>query len=602
MKNFIRKNMKRCLPICILFLLLICNIGTSVLAAAPYGEGNYAKEPPPGYGVDISNLFHIVEPKSSDPGINSRVDSIYPNVAIITFDRTNQFGGMWAKEQLDFTMPFSTEMYLYLEHEYDKSGTIADGMTFTMHNDPGELNAIGGAGEGLGVYRGRKWTGVSNYTTDHGTYLRNSLVIEFDTYRNSISEGAHVDDPGNPDYSAHCALIIPRSNTIYIEDHQNVHFFNPTQQWVKFTVTWIPNNSGGGTLNYSFDGNDMSYQMNDINAIFGGTKAYWGFTGSTGGLTSLQAAAITRLPEPIVVVTEKTVENAQGQDINHGFAYPGEPLRYTIRVAAPPLFDTIGPIIIRDKLSAYVEYAGGKVVVTTKDGSQFEVTPAFDDGNMIIDTNQFFSSEGDWLEVTFNVTVKMDAAGNIVYNSAMITAEGLAESQETNTTEVTILPFPEKKVSDSSEAGQNGSAVKAGDKITYEITYLNFEDSAATILIQDKLPMGVDFVSATHGGVYNHATHTVTWTLSDIPSGKSGYVSVVVRVNHQAVEKIENDAIVQVGDHEPKATNQVANPVEIVPAETGDQFNFGLLGVLIVSGFGLLAFRLVGSKKSRIAS
>lgn len=128
---------------------------------APFGDGLFVNEPPAGHGLNITDLFHIINPKPNDPGNDGKVDSKYPNVAIITPDSiNNRFGGMWAKEQLDLILPFSTEIYLHLWHQYGKNDPVADGMTFTLHNDPDGIDAIGGADEGLGVYRGRKWKGT----------------------------------------------------------------------------------------------------------------------------------------------------------------------------------------------------------------------------------------------------------------------------------------------------------------------------------------------------------------------------------------------------------------------------------------------------------
>lgn len=49
----------------------------------------------------------------------------------------------------------------------------ADGIAFVLQNDPRELEAIGEAGAGLGAYSGGK-----------GTYIKNALALELDTYYN----------------------------------------------------------------------------------------------------------------------------------------------------------------------------------------------------------------------------------------------------------------------------------------------------------------------------------------------------------------------------------------------------------------------------------
>lgn len=530
---------------------------------APFGDGKYAVEPPQGGGLNITDLFHIVKEKPDDPGIKSKIDSQYPNVAIITFDDTNQFGGMWAKEQLDLSMAFSTEIYLHLGHQYNGSkADVADGMTFTLHNDPAGLDAIGGAGEGLGVYKGRKWTGTGQYTTEHGTYLRHSLVIEFDTYRNTFAQQAFVDDPANTVAgTAHCAVITPALDSISVNDHKNTFNFKPVQDWVKFAAAWIPDGSGGGTINYSFDGTEKSYKVDDMIKTFGDTKVYWGFTGATGGQSAVQAAAITRMPEQ-GVIAEKTVKNSAGKDINHGGALAGESVDYTIRVTARTLSDPIGPIVINDEISGYleVEYGIENIRITTSAGASFFVGSTYS-GTMNVNTTQYLTNVGDWIEITFRAKIKDDATGQIVYNHAIVRANGLSEDRETNYTDVTVFAVPQKKVSDTSAAGKNGATVKVGDLITYDISYSNEGTAPATIVITDKLHAGVDWVASPNGS-YDEATHTVTWTIQNVQGGSGGTVTVEVRVNKIAVARIANSAVVKVGDNEPQTTNFVINPIK----------------------------------------
>jgi len=190
---------------------------------AGFGDGEFASKP--FEGPDIRSVFPTFVG-------NTKVDLKITNVAIATFDKKDQFGAMWAKEKLDLSMPFSTNMYLHLGHSLSPANVdkVADGMTFTMHNHEPALNVmIGGKGEGLGVYTGR-----TSDDRPHGVFLPNSLVIEFDTYINNDIYSM-VRDPVSLDTVkyAHCALVYPRSNNldnpILASEHKNVCFFEPTQ-------------------------------------------------------------------------------------------------------------------------------------------------------------------------------------------------------------------------------------------------------------------------------------------------------------------------------------------------------------------------------------
>ena len=82
-------------------------------------------------------------------------------------------------------------------------------------------------------------------------------------------------------------------------------------------------------------------------------------------------------------------------------------------------------------------------------------------------------------------------------------------------------------------------SVYIGSTFTYEITCdneLNPTLDAEDVTILDTLPPELDFVSATHGGVYDSSTHTVLWNIGTIPAGGTGpLIELVVRVNQNAI-------------------------------------------------------------------
>jgi uncharacterized repeat protein (TIGR01451 family) len=81
--------------------------------------------------------------------------------------------------------------------------------------------------------------------------------------------------------------------------------------------------------------------------------------------------------------------------------------------------------------------------------------------------------------------------------------------------------------------------VYIGSTFTYEITCdneMNADYDAEDVIIVDDLPPGLDFVSATEGGLYDPCTHTVFWDIGTIPAGQAGpLVELAVKVNLDAV-------------------------------------------------------------------
>gem|GEM_PF-986081 len=554
-------------------------VGASLMASY-----SYATTPPAGNGINISNYFIFPASTTASNITNTAdVDDIYKNVAAITKNSNNIFGAMWGMKKLDLTQPFSTEMYLYMRSTTDATD-IADGMTFTLQNDSRGLNTVGGLGEGLGVYKGRRWDGTYYYgspvTVPDGEHIKNSLVIEFDSFQNNNDGYSFVYDPT----ALHCALIIPPTSrqTIIITDHSAyTSYFTFTKvqarNWMPFTFKWTPSTTVsagktiyGGTLVYTLNGTQRSYTINDVTTVFGKecvdkTSArygvYWGFTGTTGGLTSLQAAAITRLPTKAFTVT-KSVMNSNKEYIDNGYAKEGDTITYTIRVMSERGYD-IGAVNISDELSEYVTYAGGNITVTLKDGTSFDVTPKYSDSTMVVETGKYLATAGDWLEISFDVKVNADSAGETVTNTA-VASTGTLEPVSSNETKVTILGRSRKYVADDSDAGANGTAVTVGDEITYKIKYVNNTGSKANLTITDDLDEGVEYVSHSNDGVNNRNGNKVVWQISGVEAGADGRVTVTVRVTKDIDrdKDLVNKAVLQWSTSPAPEEPSTQNPVE----------------------------------------
>ena len=140
---------------------------------------------------------------------------------------------------------------------------------------------------------------------------------------------------------------------------------------------------------------------------------------------------------------------------------------------------------------------------------------------------------------------------------------------ELNEVENPVPEEPEKKEITPYEGKGILGTVQVGDEITYEITYMNYKSEAVDIIIKDKLDPNVEFVSASDSGVL--ANGVVTWTLKAVPAGKSGKVTLTVKVLEGALTtaggpgEVVNggdSATVKVGNDSEYKLNEVRNPVE----------------------------------------
>ncbi|MBQ3328240.1 MAG: DUF11 domain-containing protein, partial [Clostridia bacterium] len=118
--------------------------------------------------------------------------------------------------------------------------------------------------------------------------------------------------------------------------------------------------------------------------------------------------------------------------------------------------------------------------------------------------------------------------------------------------------------------------VKVGDIITYEISYKNYKSEAATVTIEDQLDEHVEFVNASDNGEHDGKAHggIVTWTIQNVEAGKSGVVTLKVKVLESALVSQEGPgevvnggktATVQVGNDSKYELEVVTNPVPEQP-------------------------------------
>lgn len=147
--------------------------------------------------------------------------------------------------------------------------------------------------------------------------------------------------------------------------------------------------------------------------------------------------------------------------------------------------------------------------------------------------------------VSFVVKVLDSAGGTAVENTAEITI-GDNDPNQTNTV-TTNVPGKDSVVEGDGE-------LQVGKVLTYTISYKNPEIEAATVIITDSIPEGLDYVDDSAGeyASYNAETRMLTWKIADVQPGADGTVTFDARVNESAETVVENKATIQIGENGPE--------------------------------------------------
>ena len=168
--------------------------------------------------------------------------------------------------------------------------------------------------------------------------------------------------------------------------------------------------------------------------------------------------------------------------------------------------------------------------------------------------------------VTLTVTVKADAKGKTVANTAVVK---VGNDKEYTTDEVTnpVPEDPEKEETAPYTGTGELGGVQAGEDITYTVSYKNYKSTKANVVITDTLDENVTFKEASDNGAEEDGV--VTWTIPNVEAGAEGTVTLTVTVKNDAKGKIvANKAVVKVGNDNEFETNEVTNPVPESPQKT----------------------------------
>ncbi|MFG0287085.1 MAG: hypothetical protein ACF8CQ_02865, partial [Rhodopirellula sp. JB044] len=139
-------------------------------------------------------------------------------------------------------------------------------------------------------------------------------------------------------------------------------------------------------------------------------------------------------------------------------------------------------------------------------------------------------ARGETQTLVLSVTVDAGTAGQTVLNSASIISDLEDPNDDNNQSEIGVTV---NSVDLSVDKTVDNAAPTVGESVTFEIVVANAGDSNASatgVTLVDVLPVGLSFVSASDGGVYDDATRAISWDLPDIEIGGEIVVTVVADV------------------------------------------------------------------------
>ena len=230
------------------------------------------------------------------------------------------------------------------------------------------------------------------------------------------------------------------------------------------------------------------------------------------------------IPAPVKYVKQ------DGKDINLKEVGIGEVFDYEIKVFN--IFEEDKEVKINDTLPYGLE------VVSVSDKGQVDL-----------------ANNVSWLitvkgESEYTVKVKVKVLGKAL-DTLVNQAEVIIEDNKQPTNEV-INPVvkliePKKSVHDFKGVDINGKAVNEGDVIEYRVEVKNPYSQEKQVSVFDKLPKGLEFVSADNNGKFNNKTNKVSWSFK-LDGKESKTVSFKVKVIKSEQGLFENTAELKIGE------------------------------------------------------
>ncbi|MBO5998818.1 MAG: DUF11 domain-containing protein [Lachnospiraceae bacterium] len=264
---------------------------------------------------------------------------------------------------------------------------------------------------------------------------------------------------------------------------------------------------------------------------------------------------------------EKRVTDLAGEDIENKAVFAGAALVYSVTVENP--FPEDRAYHIEDILPDACRFVECSDAGREEKGTViWDLTVPAQTAKTVTCTVTAADGNGAW------------ESGTKIENRASVTSGKW--KTKTNTVVNYIAGRPVKKVYYEDGRPADGSSVKLGDILVYEITYTNPQDAAGTVVsVIDHYPADMlEFISAGNGGVHGRDEHgnKVEWKVNAGP-GESVTVSFRARVIWNDRSVINTAAAILNGSRavsDPAVVHPLSNPVKKV-TYLGNDVNGGLV-------------------------
>jgi uncharacterized repeat protein (TIGR01451 family) len=231
----------------------------------------------------------------------------------------------------------------------------------------------------------------------------------------------------------------------------------------------------------------------------------------------------------------------------------GEDLTYILSIINNGPSDATG-VTVTDQLPAGVQF----VEATTSQGSYLHAN-----GTVTIDLGNLASGAS----ATVNIVVHVDpSTRGTITNTASVTGTELDSQPQNNTDSEPTLVQAEIDLAVTKTSSPD--RLTAGGQLTYALTVTNHGPSDATeVIVQDLLPLPVEFVSADAGqAAVDHSQQLVTVSLGNMDAGASRTITVVTRVDSYFAGTITNRATVSGAEPETIQDNNTALRTTVIDA------------------------------------